>query len=320
MKRERLIAIGEALIDMTPADVGCAFEDVSAFFPAVGGAPANVAAAYARLGAHARLLTQLGCDPFGDKIIAALRRIGVDTSYVTRTERANTALAFVSLTEHGERTFSFYRKPSADMLYSGEDLSGDCFRDAFALTFSSVSLGEFPMREAHRRAIALAREEGAMIVFDPNLRLPLWQDPRDLADAVSAFLPEADLLKISDDELPFITGTKKIEEALPALFKTAKAVLYTCGASGAFAYTRGGGAAFAPATAHCAVDTTGAGDGFLGAFLYRLMECGATRDTLAELDHGTLKSALAFAARFSGISVTRRGAIPSYPTREEVGE
>ena len=143
-----LAAIGEALIDFIPDRSGCGFDEVEAFAPKVGGAPANVCAAFSRLGGKSRLLTQLGDDPFGHRIIHRLESVGVDTSCISLTDRANTALAFVSLAENGDRTFSFYRKPSADMLYSAESIRENYFDGVFCLHFCSVSIGDFPMKDA----------------------------------------------------------------------------------------------------------------------------------------------------------------------------
>lgn len=155
------------------------------------------------------------------------------------TDKANTALAFVSLEADGNRTFSFYRKPSADLLYAPEQVDTSLFANAYALHFCSVALVESPMREAHKTAIAAARSAGTIIDFDPNLRFPLWPDRDALRRTVLEFLPLADVVKISDEELEFLTGTSDIEAALPSLFVGhVQLVLYTCGSAGAHAYTR----------------------------------------------------------------------------------
>ena len=234
-----LFSIGEALIDMIPSRVGCSFDEVPAFSPRVGGAPANVCAAVARLGGRSALLSQLGDDPFGHKIARVLAGCGVELSHLEFTSKASTALAFVSLAENGQRTFSFCRKPSADLLYAPEQIDPGWFSQAFALHFCSVSLVDSPMRYAHLAAITAAREAGAILSFDPNLRFPLWPDREQLRQTVWQFLPLTHILKLSDEELPFLTGTEDIEAALPALFTgDVQLVLYTCGSKGARAYTR----------------------------------------------------------------------------------
>ena len=162
---KRLYAIGEALIDMTPQETGKGISEVKGFEPHVGGAPANVLGAFRVLGGEASLITQVGDDPFGDKIVNLLEAYYIDTSYVLRTKEANTALAFVALKDDGDREFNFYRKPSADMLYDAKNVQDDWFSDAFALHFCSVDLGDFPMGEAHRRAIQVATEKDVLISF-----------------------------------------------------------------------------------------------------------------------------------------------------------
>lgn len=313
-----LVTIGEALIDFIPDKSGCAFEDVTAFLPKVGGAPANVCAAYARLGGRAKMLTQLGDDQFGHKILLELSQIGIDTSCISLTDKANTALAFVSLDAAGNRTFSFYRKPSADMLYKAKNIRLKYFENAYALHFCSVDLGDFPMRDAHYAAITAARKKSAIISFDPNLRFPLWKSREDLRRTVTEFIPLSDIVKISDEELLFITGTGDIKEALPKLFLgNVKLVIYTCGSEGAYAFTKKE-YAFSPAKKVKTVDTTGAGDGFIGSFLWKMNNTGITLDMLEHLTSNQLLNCLEFANKFCAISVQKNGAISSYPKLEEI--
>ena len=311
-----LFSIGEALIDMIPSRVGCSFDEVPAFSPRVGGAPANVCAAVARLGGRSALLSQLGDDPFGHKIARALAGCGVELSHLEFTNKASTALAFVSLAENGQRTFSFCRKPSADLLYAPEQIDPGWFSQAFALHFCSVSLVDSPMRYAHLAAITAAREAGAILSFDPNLRFPLWPDREQLRQTVWQFLPLTHILKLSDEELPFLTGTEDIEAALPRLFTgDVQLVLYTCGNKGARAYTR---TASARSPKVAAVDTTGAGDGFIGSFLWQLQRDDVTAAELPKLSRKRLTEYLTFSNRFCAISVQHHGTIDSYPTLEQM--
>ena len=236
--KNTLFAIGEALIDFIPSETGCDFGNVKSFSPKVGGAPANVLGAFAKLGGKTQLITQLGNDPFGDKIVNELAGFNIGLDNVLLTDRANTALAFVSLANDGNRTFSFYRNPSADMLYNAENIREEIFEDCYALHFCSVSLGNFPMKEAHEKAIELAKKQGAIISFDPNIRFPLWNDKRKLKEAIDEFLSSADIIKISDEEIEFITGTNDIEKGSKMLLENAKIVLCTCGAEGAYAFMK----------------------------------------------------------------------------------
>ena len=310
--KNTLFAIGEALIDFIPGEVGCSFSEVKSFSPKIGGAPANVLGAFARLGGKTQLITQLGNDPFGHKIADSLKKFNIGTRNVKFTNEANTALAFVSLEKNGNRTFSFYRSPSADMLYDGESLTENIFSDCFALHFCSVSLGEFPMKKAHRRAIELAKKNGAIISFDPNVRLPLWKDAASLKTAINEFLPLSDIIKVSDEEIELITGSCDIEKACEKLLDYAKIVICTCGENGAYAYTKN-------AKAHAgqekveAKDTTGAGDAFIGSFLYNLYRNGIEREGLALVGERRLEEFITASNGYCAKSVQSYGAIESYP-------
>lgn len=316
----KLLAIGEALIDFIPEETGKPIRLVSGFRPKVGGAPANVCGAFGRLDGESAMITQLGTDPFGDKIIQEFQSFGIDCSHVLRTEKANTSLAFVALQEDGNREFSFFRNPGADMLLREEDISEKWFQDAEFLHFCSVSLGEYPMKYAHQRAIEYAQKAGAIISFDPNLRPALWPDQEKLRKTIREFLPMAHILKISDEELEFISGKKTMAEAKEVLFQgNVQLIIYTAGAGGAEAYTRSAQAE-SVGSGKKAVDTTGAGDGFIGSFLYQLHLDGIRRDELSGLTENILKKYLDFSNQFCGISIGRHGAIASYPTLEEIQE
>lgn len=314
---KKLIAIGEALIDLIPEETGKQIKEVCGFMPAVGGAPANVCGAFSKLGGRSAMITQLGEDPFGDKIIEEFEKYDIDCTYVQRTKKANTALAFVALKEDGNREFSFYRNPSADMLLSADVLQKEWFADAYALHFCSVALGSLPMKEAHQKAIDHTLENGGIISFDPNLRMALWDDPEELRNVIFEFLPKAHILKLSDEELEFITGKTDIEEALPQLFTgNVQLILYTEGAAGASAYTKGE-KAFSASKPVKAVDTTGAGDAFIGSFLYQLWENEIDADQIGTLSKEQLEQFLAFSNRYCGASVQKAGAIASYPTKTD---
>lgn len=312
MKKDTLIAIGEALIDFIPDKTGCNFDEVSSFSPKVGGAPANVCGAFSVLGGKSKIITQLGDDPFGRKIEKELKNFGIDTSLISFTDKANTALAFVSLEKNGNRTFSFYRNPSADMLFDKEQITDNMFDDAYALHFCSVSLGDFPMKEAHKAAIEIAAKKDTIISFDPNLRFPLWKSKDELNKTVHEFIPLSDIIKFSDEELAFLTGEEEIENALPQLFTgNVKLIIYTCGSKGAYAYTKTQ-KAFSPCQKVNAIDTTGAGDGFIGSFLFGLKSLEKTKDTLEKITKEELEKMLHFSNQFCGESVQHNGAINSY--------
>ena len=207
-----LYAIGEMLIDFTAQETGV-LERAVTFRKNAGGAPANVAVCVAKLGKRANMITKLGRDAFGNFLVETLEREHVGTDYVFRTEEANTALAFVARDERGERTFSFYRNPSADMLLDGSEVERIPFERGDILHFCSVDLCDAPVRGAHRVAIERARAAGALVSFDPNLRYSLWKSGEELLATVREFLPLADIVKVSDEELVDITGIREEKAA-----------------------------------------------------------------------------------------------------------
>ena len=282
---KKVISIGEALIDFIPHEKGVALKEVSSFLRVAGGAPLNVAAAVSKLGGKSQMITKLGVDGFGDHILGEVKPLGVDVSKVLRTKEANTALAFVSLKEDGERDFSFYRNPSADMLLNASEIEEEVFEEDGILHFCSVSLIDAPIKEAHRKAIEFAKKHNCIISFDPNVRLPLWETPEACRKAILEFLPFANIVKISDEELKFITGISDESEALNFLLQG---------------------------------DTTGAGDSFIGSFLYQVAEEDNTLESLINLPEEKVKEILTFSNATAALTVCKRGAIGALPTKEEV--
>ena len=314
---KKLLAIGEALIDMIPSNTG-RIKDVQSFSPKVGGAPLNVCGAYSKLGGNSNIITMLGNDPFGDKILDELNSFGINVDYVKRTNLANTSLAFVALDENANREFSFYRKIGADMLLSEKEIEQSWFSDSYGLHFCSVSLGDFPMRQAHDRALKIAKEQGIVVSFDPNVRLPLFDDHEYLRKTINEYLKYADILKISEEEVEFIFGNDDIEKNLEYLFdQGVKLLIYTSGKDGATAFTK-------HIKVHSdgikvnAIDTTGAGDGFIGSFLYQLSKDEVNVKHLENLKEEQIKQYLDLSNKFCAFSVTKEGTIASYPTFEEL--
>lgn len=314
---KKLISIGEALIDFIPSKVNCEFKEVPSFERACGGAPSNVAAVYSLLGGKSEIITQLGNDGFGEYIIYTLKKAGVDTSHIMRTNKANTALAFVSLKDDGSREFTFYRKPSADMLLEPEQIEPEWFKDCGVLHFCSVDLIDAPVKKAHVKAIEEAKKAGAYISFDPNIRLPLWDGAEECKKTVREFLKYADILKISDEELEFITGETDINTASKKLFDGgAKAVLYSLGKEGSMLITPN----FTVKAENYpvkAVDTTGAGDAVIGAFLFKLIESGKA---IEEISSDEMQGLLKYANAYSNHSVCGHGAITSYGRADDIEE
>ncbi|MEC5302324.1 carbohydrate kinase family protein [Staphylococcus shinii] len=316
---KRLLAIGEALIDFIPSTTDSKLKDVEMFSRQVGGAPCNVACTATKLGGNAEMITQLGQDAFGDLIVETLDNLGVGTQYLKRTNEANTALAFVSLTKEGERDFSFYRKPSADMLYSIDAVSAIDVNENDVLHFCSVDLVESPMKYAHKKLIEKVTHVGGTIVFDPNVRLPLWKNEADCKSAIHEFIPLAHIVKISDEELEFVTGMTDENQAIQWLFQgNVDAVIYTKGADGATVYFKDGNEISQQGFKVKAIDTTGAGDAFIGALISKLLISDST-DLIAVLKNEG-KAILEFSNYVAATVTTKYGAISSIPTLEEVNK
>lgn len=310
----RVYTIGELLIDFFPNEIGVPLKEVSGFTKQPGGAPANVAVTVSRLGGKASFIGKLGQDAFGDYLADVLEQNQVDSSHLFRTAEANTALAFVSLQENGEREFSFYRNPSADMLLDKEELRNVVFTSEDILHFCSVDLIEAPVKYAHLEALEKMKQAGGTVVFDPNVRLNLWPDPEMLKRTVQEFLPYADILKISDDELAFITGLDSQEAGIAQLLEAGPTMLiYTKGGDGADIYFKGEQASVAGIRVK-AVDTTGAGDSFIGAFLYQIAQQTEWQD--CSLDQ--IREMGVFANRVAALVTTRPGGMQSIPTLQEV--
>ncbi|MFD0694571.1 PfkB family carbohydrate kinase [Paenibacillus sp. GCM10027628] len=311
----KVFTMGEALIDFVPSEKGVELKAVSGFEKAAGGAPANVACAVARLGGSSGFIGKLGKDAFGDFLVETMEQLGVDTTRVFRTDQANTALAFVSLKADGDRDFSFYRNPSADMLLNEEEIDGKWFAAGDVLHYCSVDLIEAPVKYAHLKAIRAIKDAGGLVSFDPNVRLPLWNDKEACRQTILAFIPLSHIVKISEDELAFITGKEDEEEALASLFVgDVQHVIYTRGGNGAEWRSRTQRVAVGGHRVTVA-DTTGAGDAFIGSLLYRLhLEPNAAQSISA----GRMAEMLAFANSAAALTTTRQGAIPALPSKEEV--
>ncbi|MGL5414603.1 MAG: sucrose-6-phosphate hydrolase [Clostridium sp.] len=313
----KLISIGEALIDFIPSEKNVGLKNTKSFSPVVGGAPLNVAVAVGKLGGESVFLSKVGKDSFGDKIIDVLKQFNVESKYIRRTSKANTGLAFVSLNEEGNREFSFYRNPSADMLLEDSEIE-DIFNKDDILHFCSVSLIEAPIKKAHLKAIEYAKEKGTIISFDPNVRLPLWKSKQECRETILEFIPKADIIKISDEELEFITGIKDEDEALKSLFVgSIKVILYTKGKNGVEFITKNRKIAKRGFSVE-AVDTTGAGDAFIGAFIYVLLRYKYNIASLEALNDGRIEEILNFSNAVGALTVRKKGGTEAIPKLMDV--
>jgi fructokinase len=301
-----VVSFGELLIDFVALESGVTVGEASGFVKAPGGAPANVAVAVARLGRPAAFLGQVGDDPFGHFLTGVLSGNGVDVSGLRFSTEARTALAFVSLAEGGERSFVFYRHPSADMLMRPEDVALDVIDRYQAFHFGSITMIGEPSRSATLRAVEYALAAGKLISYDPNLRLALWPDADAARAGMLAGLDYAHVVKVSDEEVEFMAPG----QGVPALWRDrTRVIVVTEGAAGARLYTRDA-VYSAPGYRVTPVDTTGAGDGFVAGLLVGLL---AHPDDYA--DH--VEDLLRFANAVGALTTTRKGAIPALPTEAE---
>ena len=296
-----ILTIGEVLIDLT--QTGKDARGIPQFAANPGGAPANLAVAAARLGAQTAFIGKVGADAFGRYLKEVLAENKVDVS----------GMAVVSVDAAGERDFSFYRSANADVMLCKEDISDEALKAAKIVHFGSVSLTADPSRTATLDATARAKKLGAVITYDPNYRANLWKNKEDAIAQMKAPLPLVDILKVSDEELPLLTGTTDCESGTAQLAQNGiRLIFVTLGANGVF-YR------FGEKTGHvagvpCKVgDTNGAGDTFFGAALSKL--CKEELDTLTV---DKLEGILAFANKAASITTSRHGAIPAMPTLAEV--
>ncbi|HEY9122208.1 MAG TPA: PfkB family carbohydrate kinase [Brevefilum sp.] len=308
-----IVTLGELLIDFVPTTSNVSLIEAPAFKKAPGGAPANVAAGLAKLGISCAFLGKVGDDPFGEFLEKTLSDLGVNTRGLVFSHKARTALAFVSLKADGEREFMFYRHPSADMLYTPEEVDYPLIKHAKIFHFGSISLISEPSRSATLAALAAARENGVLISYDPNLRLALWPDPSAAKDGMLSVWEKADLIKVSEDELTFLTGLDDIDEAVNTLWhENLKLLVVTLGKDGCRYYTPGFND-FVEGISAKAIDTTGAGDGFVAGLLKGLSE-----HPEALVNESALRKVCLYANAVGALTTTQLGAIPALPTTQEV--
>jgi len=310
-----VLAHGELLIDFVPTVSGVTLIEAPAFIKAPGGAPANVAVGLARLGVSAGFLGQVGDDAFGRFLAQTLHDNGVDISTLKFSTEARTALAFVSLKADGERDFMFYRHPSADMLYSPADVDGDAaaIKAAKCFHYGSISLIGEPSRSAAFHAIELASKAGALISYDPNLRLPLWPSAEAARVGMLSAWKHAHVIKVSEEELEFLTGLSDVTAAVKQLWHAnLRALFITRGKDGCYYFTSKFNGAVGGFSV-TAVDTTGAGDGFVAGILKGLLDEPRGFD-----DEDVLRRLCRYANAVGAITTTKRGAIPALPTQADV--
>ncbi|OVA00159.1 Ribokinase [Macleaya cordata] len=311
-----VVCFGEMLIDFVPTVGGVSLAEAPAFKKAPGGAPANVAVGIARLGGSSAFIGKVGEDEFGYMLADILKQNNVDNSGMCFDSKARTALAFVTLRADGEREFMFFRNPSADMLLHESELNVDLLKKGTIFHYGSVSLIEEPCRSTQLAAMEIAKKSGSILSYDPNLRLPLWPSAEAAKKEIMSIWDKADIIKISEEEISFLTGGDDPYDdnvVLTKLFHpNLKLLLVTEGAEGCRYYTKEFKGKVNGVKVK-AVDTTGAGDAFVSGLLNSFAS-----DLNLYKDEKKLREALLFANACGALTVTERGAIPALPTKEAV--
>ncbi|XP_024961649.1 probable fructokinase-7 [Cynara cardunculus var. scolymus] len=311
-----VVCFGEMLIDFVPSVSGVSLAEAPDFQKAPGGAPANVAVGISRLGGSSAFIGKVGDDEFGRMLADILKKNKVNNSGMRFDQNARTALAFVTLRADGEREFMFFRNPSADMLLHESELDVNLIKQASIFHYGSISLIEEPCKSTHLAAMALAKQSGSILSYDVNLRLPLWPSEDAAREGIMSIWDQADVIKVSEDEITFLTGGDDPYDdkvVLDKLFHpNLKLLLVSEGPHGCRYYTQKFKGRV-PGVKVKSVDTTGAGDAFVGGILSILAS-----DTNLYKDEKRLRDALLFANACGALTVTKKGAIPAMPTREEV--
>ena len=312
-KKYDVVALGELLIDFTEHGVS---EQGNTIFEAnPGGAPCNVLAMLNKAGRKTAFIGKVGQDIFGNKLKATLDEVGIDTSNLILDEDARTTLAFVQTFEDGDRDFSFYRNPGADMMLKKEDLHEDLIRDTKIFHYGTLSLTHDDVREATKEAIRIAKESGAIISCDPNLRPPLWKTLDDAWVQVDYAISQCDVLKISDNEIQWFTGEEDFDAGIAKLRSkyNIPLIMLSMGRDGSRAYYKDLRVEVAPFIQESTIETTGAGDTFGACCLHHVLKYG-----LDNLDEEKLTEMLTFANAAASIVTTRKGALRVMPEVEEV--
>lgn len=306
-----VVALGEILIDFTPSGVN--EQGIALFARNPGGAPANALAMNAKLGGSSAFIGKVGDDAFGKYLKDVLQSYGIHTGGMVTDREIPTTLAFVQLDAQGDRSFTFYRKPGADLRLRAEEVRKDLIDGCKIFHFGSLSLTDDPCRTATMEAVAYARAQGKIISFDPNYRPALWEDVTTAKKQIAAGIANADILKVSEEEMELVTGEKDAQVgSLRLLEMGPKAVFVTMGEHGCY-YRNSTSHGLVPAYAVKAIDTTGAGDAFMGAMLWQLRGC-----TLPGIETMDLDGAVAFANAAGSLTTTHSGAIPALPGYEEI--
>lgn len=313
-KKYDVIALGELLIDFTMN--GQSEQGNNMFEACPGGAPCNVLALLNKMGKKTAFIGKVGKDQFGALLRDTITEAGIDASNLMVDENVNTTLAFVHTFPDGDREFSFYRNPGADMMLTADEVNPEVVKDTKVFHFGTLSMTHEGVREATKKAVETAKANGCLVSFDPNLRPPLWSSLDLAKEQMEYGFGKCDILKISDNEIQFVSGKEDYDEGIAYLQETYNIplILLTMGKDGSRAYYKGMRVE-RPGFSVKAIETTGAGDTFCGSSLNYLVDHyfeNLTEEQLGEM--------LTFANAAAALVTTKKGAIKAMPVKEEVLE
>lgn len=308
-----VVALGELLIDFT--ENGVSSQGNPLFEANPGGAPCNVLAMLSRLGHRTAFIGKVGNDFFGKQLEDAITEVGIDAAGLLKDDKVHTTLALVHTYPDGDRDFSFYRNPGADMMLTEEELPEKIIRGAKIFHFGTLSMTHSGVRAATKKAIAVAKEAGALISFDPNIREPLWDSMEDAREQVLYGLGQCDILKISDNEIQWLTGKEDYTDGVRWIRERypVPLILVSMGKEGSRAYYKDRIVEAKPFLQPNTIETTGAGDTFCACVLHYVLEHG-----LEGLEEKNLKEMLRFANVAASLITTRKGALRVMPEKEEI--
>ena len=315
MKNYDVTALGELLIDFT--ENGESSQGNPLFEANPGGAPCNVLAMLSKLGHKTAFIGKVGNDFFGEQLKRAITEVGIDAGYLLKDDEVHTTLALVHTYPDGDRDFSFYRDPGADMMLTENEISEVVIKDSRIFHFGTLSMTHEGVRAATKKAVRFAREAGALISFDPNLRPPLWKSINEAREQILYGLEQCHILKISDNEIQWLTGKTDYTEGVEWINERYRIplILVSMGKQGSRAYYNGRMVEAAPFLQENTIETTGAGDTFCGCVLHYICENG-----LEDLSDEDLKQMLTFANAAASLVTTRKGALRVMPEEEEILE
>ena len=313
MNKYDVVALGELLIDFTENGLSQQGNPILEANP--GGAPCNVLAMLQKFGHKTAFIGKVGDDMFGQMLASVVEEVGIDTSGLTFDKEIPTTLAFVHTSADGDRSFSFYRKPGADMMLKEDEVSDELIKNAKIFHFGTLSMTDAEVEKATVKAISIAKENHLMISFDPNLRPPLWKSLADAKQKMEYGMSQCDILKISDDEIVFFTGQEDLEKGIQMIREQfdIKLICATMGKNGSVAYYKDKRIACEPFLQEKTIETTGAGDTFMGSVLHGVLENGLDAFT----EQGILEM-LTVANAGASLITTKKGALKVMPEFEDI--